>query len=240
MDEIDVRIKKILKNITGKAPDIKKDNCPGDEVLSQFIDGNLDKAEKEGIENHLIQCNYCLGQVLLHKKIRDDERYDQFPAPSALCIKNMKTMFTTPAEEDKAGLFDIALKFTREKIEVIRNPGNLAIAYDTAYSPVRSDKTALFPNFIILSKTFSGLESKLEIERVNDLSIEMNIRIMDIHSKSPANGLRVSLSDPYQEIASYITDNGEVHFGNLAYGKYKLEILSAGKEIGHISLNIKH
>jgi hypothetical protein len=238
MDEIDNKIKDIWKKEKISTSDIKIEHCPGDEILSLYIDGALEETEKERIEQHLLECNYCLDAVLLHKEMSVDAANTRFPDAPVVWKDNVKKLFTDQAREGEAGLLDIVLRLTKETIEVISNPGNLAITSGAMPGPVRSAHKILSPNLIILSKTFSDMESEVEVERVDDLHVNMKIRTIDIHSRAPVTVLRISLFNPLRELASYITDNGEVYFGNLNYGEYEIKIIKDSEEVGKVSLNI--
>jgi hypothetical protein len=238
MDETDKIIKQVWTKVGRSGPEVKSKCCPGDRILSLYADGILNESERERTERHLLECDYCLDLVLLHKKTADEKAYAESPDAPALWKEMTKSLVGERVKECREGLFDIILKFTKDTIEVISNPGKLAAAYGPMPEPLRSGNKILSPNLIILSKTFSDMESEVEVERIDDRHVNMKIRTMDVHSKAPAKVLRVSLFNPIRELASYITDDGAVSFGNLNYGAYEIKIIKGREEIGHISLNI--
>jgi hypothetical protein len=237
MDELDRKIKHIW-NKAGK-PDsrMKKGHCPEDTLLSSYMDGTLNKTDKERIEKHLLECANCLDLIHLYKKVREDEAREAVHDAPAAWIK--KAMNLVSEKETVEGLFDIVLKFARETIEILANPGNLAISHIAVPVPVRGKKSALSANHITLNKTFSDVESEVEVTRVGEGCVNIRVMIKDIKTGVPAEGLRINLFNPHREIASYIAKNGEVRFEDIGFGKYVIKLNRQGKEIGQLSLNIK-
>jgi hypothetical protein len=189
------------------------------------------------VEQHLLECNNCLDLIVLQNKIRAEEAHESITdVPAYLMNKAMDLV----AEKDTGeGLFDIVLKFARETIEIIRNPGNLAISHAAVPVPVRGEKSVLSTNIITLSKTFSDVESEVEVMRVGEDFVNIRTIIRYVESGEPVEELRVSLFNPRREMASCIAKNGKVHFEGLRFGKYVIKINRQGREIGQISLNIK-
>ncbi|MEW6599800.1 MAG: zf-HC2 domain-containing protein [Nitrospirota bacterium] len=238
MDEKDNILKNLWTNIRKKGSDFKSKYCPGDRILSQYSDETLRPDEKERVENHLLECEYCLALVHSHKRSANAEAYAVFPDVPLSLKEKTKRLISTHIKERSTALLDIILKFAKDAVEVISNPGNLAVSYGPMPAPVRSGNRIMSPDLIILSKTFSDIESEVKVERVDDRHVNMKIRTVDIDSRAPVRILRVSLLNPVRELASYVTDDGEVSFGNLNYGEYAIKLIRDREEIGQISLNI--
>ncbi len=236
MDERDEEIKKMWKKVTRTGSVQRGEKCPGSEILSQYIDDVLNINEKERIEHHLTECEYCLDTVLLHHKLKEPELSPDAPG---VWIERAKNLFTVQENEAGNSLYDIILKCVKETIEVIKNPGNLTISYETIPVPVRSDKEILSANLITLGKTFDDVESEVEVEKIGESYVNMKIMIKDIRYGNPVEGLRISLFNPHREIASYVARNGEACFEGLRLGEYVIKITKVSKKIGQISLNIK-
>jgi hypothetical protein len=237
MDELDKKIKKIWNKVKKPAAVKGKENCPGDNVLSYYTDGILKEADKEKVEQHLLQCKDCLEMILLQNKVRQGEALEAVPeAPSSWMEKAMDLV---PAKDARDGVFDIVLKFARETIEIITNPGNLLISYDAVPLPVRGERKKLPANFVNLSKTFSDIKCDIEVEKVADRHVNLKIITRDIKSELPAERLRISLFNPRKEIASFIAKKGDAHFEGLRFGEYVIKVNRQGKQIGRVSLEIK-
>lgn len=238
MDEADKIIKQVWTRFKRPVSGIRGECCPGDGVLSLYVDGALNISDRETTERHLLECSYCLELVLNYKKTVSVNACEESPDAPALWKEKTKKLVVTRIKEGRGGLFDIVLQFTRDAIEVISNPGQLDIAAGLMLKPLRSGNKILSPDHITLSKTFSDMESEIVVERIDDRHVNMKIRTVDAHSRIPVKVLRISLLNPFRELASYITDDGEVSFGNLSYGEYAIKIIRGREEIGQISLNI--
>ncbi len=237
MDELDNKIRDILNKTKKPASGEKRANCPGDIVLAQYIDDALNDIDKQKMERHLVECNDCLDQIILHKTILQEEALEGLPdVPPSLVHKAMDLV--TEKKKDLAGLVDVILTFAKETIEIM-NPGNLSISYGAVPVPVRGETKTVSSNMVTLRKVFSDLEAEADVERIGDGSVNIKITTKNVSTGLPSDGLRISLFNPDREIASDIAEKGEAHFDRLKFGEYVIRINSQGVEIGHISLNIK-
>ena len=239
MDEIDKKIKHIWNKIRKPDTSTKREDCPGDKTLSYYIDGVLKETDKERIEKHLLKCNNCLELILLHKKVKENEAHEAVPDVPMGWIERAIDLLPEKEKDATVGLFDVVLRFAKETIEIIRNPGNLSISYGAIPVPIRGEKKILSTNLVTLSKRFPDVESKVEVERVGEANVNIKIMTKGVKSGLPLEGLRISLFNPRREIASYVAENGEVHFEGLRFGEYVIKITMPDKKIGQISLNIK-
>lgn len=46
-----------------------RESCPNKETLVCFVDGLLNKTEKEKVMRHLLNCNMCLEKVIISIRI---------------------------------------------------------------------------------------------------------------------------------------------------------------------------
>jgi hypothetical protein len=234
MDELDRKIKHIW-NQSKKSSGMKSKKCPEENTLISYIEGVLGESDKEKVEQHLPECGDCLDLVLSYHKVREGEAREPVPeAPVNLMNKAMGLVTTKDTGE---GLFDIVLKFAKETIEIITNPGNLGF-HSAVPVPVRGEKSSISSNLITLNRTISGVESVVDVERVDEGLVNIRAVARDSKSGEPVEGLRISLFNPDREIASYIAQQGAVRFENLRFGKYVIKFKQQGEEIGQMSLNI--
>lgn len=236
MDEIDKKIKSIWNKVRQKGSGIKSDRCPEDTILSRYIDGVLVSAEKEDIEHHLAECNSCLDIVLLHKKMREEEILEKATDVPEVVLKKAMSLVTDKEQDAIAGIFDIVLKFAKETIEIIKNPGNLSISYGVMPVPVRGETQSMHTNLVTLHKTFPDIVAEIEVEKVGEGNVNINIMTKRVKSGKPPEKLRINLFNPHREIASYFAENGEAHFEGLRFGEYLIKINRKGKKIGQIGL----
>jgi hypothetical protein len=238
MDELDKKIKDILKKTKSAVSGEKEMNCPEEIVLSQFIDDVLDNSDKQKMEHHLVECSFCLDQVIMHKKIREEEALEGMPDVPHAIVQRAMNLVTAKKKDLAAEIVDVILTFAKETIEIM-NPGNLSISYGAVPVPVRGEKKTVSSNMVTLHKVFAHLEAEVDVERIGDGTVNIRITTKDISSSEHAGRLRISLFNPHREIASDIVERGEAHFDMLRLGEYVIRIHKKGEEIGHVSLNIK-
>jgi hypothetical protein len=236
MDELDKKIKSLWSKVRSN-PVNKCEECPEVQTLLYFIDGILKEADRERVEKHLLECSHCTDLVILNNKVKHDEVNAVLPqAPESWVLNAMNLV---SEKDDAAGLFDIALKFAKETIEILTNPANLPVSMGAAPVPVRGENEILYTDHVVLSKTFNTIKSDCEIERIDDDNLNIRVFMKNLESGEPAQGLRVNLFNPDQEIASFTVEHGEVCFSDVSFGKYVIRIMKQGSEIGQISLNLK-
>ncbi len=191
------------------------------------------------MEEHLLLCNDCLNLILLHEKVRREEAVEAIPDVPNGWIKRAVNLLPEKEEDATKGLFDIVLKFAKETIEIIENTGSLSISYEATPVTIRGEKKNLSPNLVTLGKTFPEVESKIEVEKVNEYHVNIKVMITNVDPGAPVEELRISLFNPSLEIASYVSEGGEVYFTDVRFGKYVIKISRRGRKIGRISLNLK-
>lgn len=237
MDELDKKIKHIWRKSKKLGQGMKAKKCPGDNLLVSYMDGVIRDNDKEKVERHLLECNHCLELVITHYKLKEAEAHEAVPEVPVFLMN--RAMNLVPEKETKEGFSDIVFKFARETIEIITNPGNLGISFAAVPAPVRGEKGSFSADHIALHKTFTDIESEVEVLRVDEGRVNIRVMNKDIKSGRLVEGLRISLFDPHRETASHIAKKGVVLFEGLNFGKLIIKISRQGKEIGQISLDIK-
>ena len=238
MDKIDKRIKRVWNKLYKPIPGSKKGNCPGDKLLSCYSDGLLEGDDKRSIEEHLLACHDCLDLILLSKRVKREEAHGVIPDTPTRLIERAISLLPERGRDVISGLFDVVLRFAKDSIEIISNPGSLSISYGPVPVPVRGKET-LSTNLIYLNKDFSEVESEIEIERAGTEHLDIKVITKSVVSGKPEKGLRVGLFKSGREIASSVAENGEVRFTGLEFGEYAIKITRLGKEVGQISLSLK-
>jgi len=237
MQELDELIKKKIASLSAKPGD--PGPCPAEETLAAFLDGGLGGPEETAVREHLLECASCLEAAGVVSRLVEDEAAEAERVPGKWLRRVMRL---DPAKE---GLLDVAVKFGQEVVQVIRSTGE-AVSYTKAIPEmVRSEKQAVSETLVTFAKVFPPFKAEVEVEKVKPDRSEITVRVKELEGGRPARGVRVSMFDPAgqgqgRELESYLADHeGEVVFENVRFGKYRLNIVQTGKEIGKISLNMK-
>ena len=124
MNEFDKDIKAIWNRMKKQKPVIRTGNCPDEEMLAYYLEGILRDNEKESLEQHLLSCNDCLNSIVLYEKLKKESLEKVPDVPIAW---NEKILSMIPQKKITEDIFDIVIRFAKETIEIIRNPGDLLI-----------------------------------------------------------------------------------------------------------------
>ena len=239
MDELDNKIKDILGRI--KKPESRSSggDCPEESLLACYSEGLLKDSEREWMEQHLLACGDCLQITLLNEKMKRDEVHETIPEAPMEWMERAKNLLPRKEASLSDRLFDVVLKFAKETIETIGNPGNMAISYGAMPVPVRGEEKVRSSRLVTVKKVFTEVELEAEVERVGEKLANIKVLIKEVGSGLPVQDLRISLFQFRREIASYVAENGESLFSGLKFGDYFIKVTKQGREIGKISLKLK-
>ena len=235
MDEIDKRIKTLWEKLKKQEHVYRVGSCPDDTQLLHYIEGGLDEPEKEKVEQHLLSCDDCLNHIIVYEKLKQESLLQVPETPNAWIAKIIKML---PGKHVTEEVFDIVLRFAREAIEIIKNPGNLMIAAGPAAVPVRGEAGVVPADYITVSKSFSGINAEIEIEQTD--SRHVNIRVIATYNVSgmPVQNMRANLFDPFEESASFVFKDGAVDFKEMKFGRYLIRFMKRREKLGEISLDL--
>jgi hypothetical protein len=236
MDEMDKKIKVVWDKIKMQTSITKSGNCPDDKLLLHYTEGLLSESEKEKMEQHLLACDYCLNHIVVYEKLKQESLLQVPETPKAWIEKVVKMLPGKSVGED---VFDIVIKFAKEAIEIIKNPGNLIIAQGPAAVSVRGEAGVLSTDYITLSKYFPGVNTEIEIEQTDSSHVNIRIIATDKGSGTPVQSLRASLFDPFEETASFVFKDGEVAFNEMKLGRYIIKFMKRGEKTGEVSLDLR-
>jgi len=236
MQELDEIIKKHVLSLSERPRDAGP--CPSEEALAAFLEGGLAESEAAAMREHLLECASCLEAARIVSRLSEDEAAEAERVPLRMLRRVMRL---DPAKE---GLLDhassVVIKFGQEVAQVIRSTGE-AVTYTKAIpGMLRSGQQALSETLVTFAKVFPPYHAEVEVEKVKPDRSEITVRVKELEGGRPARGVRVSMFDAGRELESYLADDeGQVVFENVRFGKYRLNIVYTGKEIGKISLNMK-
>lgn len=238
MNDIDKKIKIMLDQINSSSPMPINGNCHDDITLACYVDGILEKDKNEKVERHLASCNNCLDLLVLQSKIRQEESEitGSEEAPEAW-VERAIALFPDNRKGIEQKTFDIVIRFAKDTIEVIKNPGNLWLTCGASPVAIRGNEKSV--EFVTLSKVFANTKLEVEIEPAHIGFLNMRMKITDSKSGRLLEGMRINLFSHHREIASCIAKNGEIYFEGFKLGEYSVKITGADREIGHISMDLK-
>lgn len=236
MDDIDQKIKVMWDKLKAEKLITDTGNCPDDRQLLRYVEGILTGPENDSIEQHLLSCDGCLNSVIVYEKLKK-ELPDAVPEIPTAWIEKVVSML--PGKDVAEDIFDIVLKFAKETIEIIKNPGSLTISRGPILVAVRGISGTASADYVTVSKIFPDIRTEVEVERAKSNRLNIKVLITPEGSGIYPQNLRVSIYNPFQEIASSIAENGEADFTEMKFGKYIIKLLKRGEKIGQVSLDLK-
>jgi len=190
------------------------ENCPDEETLSCFLEGRLPPQESQQLKNHIITCVQCQEIIRL--------------------------VSVEVAEKNEPVLVKIILAFKDKAIDLIKTSGDVLYGQEFAPLPVlRSRNIKDFGQEVIIVEDIGNIKAEIEIENKANYIARITVKLTDINTGKPSEGLRVSLIRQEQEIESYIAEAGQAVFDSVLADNYSLEISSPELIIGKIILEIK-
>mgnify|MGYP001607286982 FL=1 len=189
-------------------------NCPDEETLACFLEDRLPSQESQQLKDHIITCEQCQEIIRL--------------------------VSAGATEKNEPVLLEIILAFKDKVIDLIRTSGDVLYGQEFAPLPVlRSRNIKDFGQEVIIVEDIGNIKAEIEIENKANYIARITVKLTDINTGKPSEGLRVSLIRQEQEIESYIAEAGQAVFDNILADNYSLEISSPELIIGKILLEIK-
>ena len=189
-------------------------NCPDEETLACFLEGRLPSQESQQLKNHIITCEQCQEIIRL--------------------------VSAGATEKSEPVLLEIILAFKDKVIDLIRTSGDVLYGQEFAPLPVlRSRNIKDFGQEVIIVEDIGNIKAEIEIENKANYIARITVKLTDINTGKPSEGLRVSLIYAEREVESYIAEAGQAVFDNILADNYSLEISSPELIIGKILLEIK-
>lgn len=209
------------------------ESCPDEETLASFFEGRLAQEESQRLKNHIIGCDRCSELIVfLSQEVKE------IPVPEEL-INRAKNMILNQ-EKAKTTFLEIILGFKEKVIDLIKTSGDILFGQEFASLPVlRSRNIKDFGQEVIIVKDLGNIKTEIEIENKTNYHAKITVKLSDINTGKPTEGLRITLIRAKQEIESYITESGKTVFDNVPADKYSVEISSPELIIGKILLEIK-
>lgn len=207
--------------------------CPDEETLACFFEGRLLEEESQQLKNHLIGCSKCSELMMLVS-----QKAEELSVPEEL-IKRLKNVILQPPKAEFP-LLEIILALKEKTIDLIKTSGDILFGQEFVALPVlRSRNIKDFGGEVIIVKDLEQIKTEIEIENKANYNAKITVKLIDINTGKPKEGLRLTLIRGEQELESYIAESGKAVFDNVLADKYSIEISSPELIIGKVLLEIK-
>ena len=213
----------------GKLPR-QTSNCLREEQLEEYYQGILSKPEREKLDQHLVDCQFCYDRLLILDEVAAGE---QVEIPQKLVAKTKQLV-----SGNSGRILEIVLMATQKAIRIIKNTGDL-IAPAPILQPARGQENKINQDqvydSVTISKEFEELKLDIQIECVND-SYKVILNASDPINHTPLTGTRLALFSDDRELSS--VEESEAIF-YLKLRKYLIKVLFADRDLGEIRLDLR-
>lgn len=214
---------------------MKPHKCIDSETLADYLEGRLQDQARDRVDLHLSECNRCLEDLLLTRRV--------FHQRSGECLQAVPPEVTNRPivqldQIQKGNWYDLMMgRFKVFSLKWSRLLHHIGFPLTDALAPVRGKRVNLSDDVVLLSHSFTGMDAEIEIEKIDSRSANLKVSISTAYvSNTP---VRVSLLCNEREVASYLINPSGVYFESVPFGRYSLVYTRKGANVGQYDFTIK-
>lgn len=236
---LDERLKKLMQENTSVS--LSGGNCPDAMMLAAYVDEKLSELERGSVEAHLSSCAACIDELIaaLERFGSISENLQSVPSlllEQAMALEQSDKPQKRPSQDE--GLFDIALRFVKDSIELVSTSGDWVASFAAVPLPVRAKSRSSEHGVLQVQKKIGSYKVEVEMEQIKSGLCQIVVRVTREDGK-PADGVRLSLIAGNREQASYLTRQGQAVFDDIRRGEYSLTLSDLPGSGGTIRLKIE-
>jgi hypothetical protein len=213
-----------------------KRDCKYETWLPDYIEGTLDEAVTDTLEEHLADCSVCLETATLLTVLRrQEEGFELDPVPPGLTLSALAST-RERAKEDNSPLKRLGMKVQAMGALAL---GSLRTIFDSPWqlSQARGPESEGDGALVRVKRLFKGAAVEIEIEKTGPRTALLRILLPN---PSPRwRNARVTLKRGRREIGSYPLDEGYVVIEDIDFGRYNLLFSRNGTEMGRYHFEIR-
>ena len=207
-----------------------KKSCSDEEMLAEYLEGQLPEEDRFIMEKHLSECRICLEEIIVaNNLIRHKERLELEFVPAKVTESAVRlaigrnSMFSGILTNKLEGTFkNIGLKIA----DVFR----LYPWEKYRPAPIRSSKRIMSENFVSMGVSFKNIKTEIEIEKTE--ADKANIRVILPRTNKPIKSIRITLEKGNREVTSYLLDGDYVLFEDIPFDRYSISLAENGVKRG--------
>jgi DNA-binding transcriptional MerR regulator len=199
--------------------------------LWEYAEGEMSETEAERLWEQIQGCKYCLQKLLnIQQAISQSQE-------KGYSLAEIKTLI---AQQEKANVLKIAVKFVKDSLKLISCSG-LLLAQEPLPVLRRKVKSTSesTPCNLRISKDFDKYKIEAEIEKITPQTCNLGVKIEPVQGGVSISGLRMSLSDNKKILASYMAQDGKCVFTDITCGYYTLTLTRGEDILGKVLLDIE-
>jgi len=227
MDTAEEKIPEILRRLGSKAHGRHdRSNCPSEESLAVFLNGDLAGAGRDQLETHLAQCAACADDLVAAYQSAQPGALGEVPQRLI-----EKALALVPS---KGTLFDLTVRLFGDSIELISTSARII---PVPVPVLRGEATPSPSNTLQVEQEVGRFKVAVELD-LSEAGVCQVVANVRGESGEPAEGVRLSLNSRDREQASFLTRGGVVVFDRISPGEYSIAVSESGTQVGKIRLNL--
>lgn len=228
MNADDNKIAGILSRFFKRAAGpVDRAECPDEETLGTFLQGELAGQERDEIEAHLVRCELCVDDLAAAFKAADVTGAT-VDVPRRLLDRAMTLVGRAESR------FEIAVRLLRDSLELLSTTGSLVPQFTPV---VRGEAKVAEGNALRVEQEVGRFRVAVELELTEPGACRVLANVTE-ENGHPVEGLRLTLASEDREQASFLTRAGAVVFDRIAPGEYSIAVFESGNALGRIRLNL--
>ena len=211
--------------------------CPSDDIMAGYLDGVLAVDEQAKLDAHIADCGICLdtitegNRLLRGGNVVDTEPVPAFVTQSAIDAIQRKT-------DNGVSVLARKIKYSaKAMIERISDAVLISSGGSLHPAPIRGSKEKLGDDRVLLKKTFTEIDTEIEMEKSLGEAIHLRVRLAG--ASRAERGIRVSLQKSEREVFSQLLGSDYVLFEDVPYNRYTLIFSRNGRSLGAFAFEIK-
>lgn len=236
MDDMDNILKNVIKNCHHADSTDSGDACISEERFAGYLNNLLAPSEKEEVEKHLDACEVCFQKSIVFSRVMtamENRKPADVPCDTVEEAKKLSGVLPS------GNMVEVVLELGKDFINIIRDTARISMVPEPAALSVRDGREPARGRAVVqLCKDFHGIRARISVEKTEKNECEIEARISEAASEEALDDIRVSLISGKRELASCLTVNGCVSFGNLLIDTYTIKIYKGKDSAGSIRLKM--
>lgn len=208
--------------------EIKNNICPEQEVLLAFSEGLLEKEEISSVNEHLMECDICLREIFIIKRISKLAEGSEVILPSELKEKALKIATGEPKlRKSLRHISEFIISLTDKGLSYISSvlPEGAQLSISGVSVPVTAFRgiEAEQKESLIIEENLKGITMKVVLTHTKGPLV--TIKVFLIKDGMSLKNQRITLYQNETLLSSKITlKDGAVELPDLGYGYYSIRV----------------
>lgn len=203
-------------------------SCPSDGALAMYIDGILDEAGTEMVEEHISHCGDCLDLVAY---ARDEATPGTlYKAPAFVVDAGMEVV----RRSNRTTLL-VVVRFVKDALELVTSTGMLSCMPTGSFvrGGAHTGKT-----LVCVTKGMDEMLVEVDVERLETDAADVTVSARDAKGGHPCADMRASMFCGGREQTSMYMDDGRVTFERVRPRAYIIKLSKGGMTVGEVRLRM--